>query len=78
MAPHSSRTGISSERQVGDVVRARRKAAGLTQVELAGLAGTGTRYISDLERGKPTIAMDKLLAVLAVLGLRLQIVPVDG
>jgi transcriptional regulator with XRE-family HTH domain len=45
----------------------------LTQTQLAGLAGTGLRFISELERGKPSVAMDKTLAVLAVLGLRVQI-----
>jgi transcriptional regulator with XRE-family HTH domain len=44
----------------------------LTQTELAGLAGTGLRFVSELERGKPNVALDKLTAVLAVLGLRLQ------
>ncbi len=45
----------------------------LTQTELAGLAGTGLRFISELERGKPNVAFDKLMNVLAVLGLRLQV-----
>lgn len=46
----------------------------LTQTELAGLAGTGLRFISELERGKPNVALDKLMDVLAVLGLRLQVI----
>lgn len=79
MTPLHSRTGIpAAELKVGDVVRTRRHAAGLNQAALAGLAGTGTRFISELERGKPNIALDKLLAVLAVLGLRMQIVAADG
>ena len=79
MTPDSSRTGIPpSELKVGDIVRAHRQAAGLNQAALAGLAGTGIRFISELERGKPNVALDKLLAVLAVLGLKLQIVAADG
>jgi len=45
----------------------------LTQTQLAGLAGTGLRFVSELERGKASVALNKTLAVLAVLGLRLQI-----
>jgi HTH-type transcriptional regulator/antitoxin HipB len=79
MTPTSSRTGIpQAEPRIGAIVRAHRQAAGLNQAALAGLAGTGIRFISDLERGKPNVALDKLLAVLAVLGLKLQIVAADG
>ena len=59
---------------LGAAVRQARKTHGISQTELAGLAGTGLRFISELERGKPSVALDKVLAVLAVLGLRLQIV----
>lgn len=49
-------------------VRERRKAAGFTQRELAELAGVGPRAIWDLERGKPTLRMDVVTAVLRVFG----------
>ena len=58
---------------IGAAVRQARRTHGLTQTQLAGLAGTGLRFISELERGKPSVALDKTLAVLAVLGLRFQI-----
>jgi len=35
---------------------------------LAGLAGTGQRYISELERGKETIRVREMLRVLDALG----------
>lgn len=56
---------------LGQAVRHARKASGLTQAGLAGLAGTGPRFIGDLERGKPGVEFGKVLDVLAVLGLRL-------
>lgn len=62
---------------IGAAVRQTRKAHGLTQSQLAGLAGTGLRFVSELERGKPNVALDKVLTVLAVLGLRLQAVGVE-
>ena len=57
-------------------VRAQRKALGLTQREVSELAGCGPVFIYDLEHGeKPTLRLDKLLDVLAVLGLRLTLEP---
>jgi y4mF family transcriptional regulator len=57
-------------------VRRRRRAHGLTQVELGRFAGCGPDFVYDLESGKPTIRIDKLLDVLLVLGLELRLV--DG
>lgn len=44
-----------------------RKAAGLTQVELAERAGVGLRFVRELEQGKPTVRLDKVNQVLASL-----------
>ncbi|MFA7243307.1 MAG: type II toxin-antitoxin system Y4mF family antitoxin [Sulfuricellaceae bacterium] len=65
---------ISSPDELASAVRARRKALGLTQADLAGLAHTGNRFIVDLERGKPTLRIEKVLVVLALLGLELYVV----
>lgn len=54
-------------------VRQRREKLGLRQVELAELANCSTRFVHTLEVGKPTLRLDKVLAVLGVLGLRLEI-----
>lgn len=61
--------------QIGDIVRATRKSAGLRQDELAGAAGVGLRFIVDLEAGKPTAQIGKALQVLAALGCSLEITP---
>ena len=45
----------------------------MTQEQLAGVANTGIRFISDLENGKPTIQVNKLLNVLSALGLGMYI-----
>lgn len=57
-----------SPKTIGAFVRQRRHAAKLTQRELAELAGVGTRLVSDLERGKPTLRMDAVNRVLQVFG----------
>ena len=50
-----------------DIKRLRKQAA-LTQVELAERAGVGLRFVRDLEQGKPTVRLDKVNQVLALLG----------
>lgn len=64
---------IRSARELGELVRAHRKAQGLRQAEAAALCNVGTRFLSDLERGKPTVELAKVLAVLAGLGLDLRV-----
>jgi y4mF family transcriptional regulator len=54
-------------------VRARRRALGLTQEELAELAGCSERFVYSLEQGKESIQLGKVLDVLGVLGLGLRI-----
>jgi len=61
----------SSPELLGSRVRQRRRAANLTQRELAELAGVGVRLVSELERGKPTLQMDAVNRVLSVFGLML-------
>jgi len=65
--------GSDEIESIANAVRSARHRHGLTQAQLAGLSGTGLRFISELERGKPSVAMNKVVAVLAVLGLRLSV-----
>jgi len=62
----------------GGEVRRRRLELGLHQDELAALAGVSTRFVHTLERSKPTVRLDKVLAVLAQLGLDLVLEPGSG
>lgn len=62
---------IPDTENLGKVIRDTRKAQGLTQDELAGMTGTGRRFISDLENGKDTAQLGKVLLVLAALGIAL-------
>lgn len=60
---------IQNAMELGKMVARQRKAQGLTQADLAGLAQTGTRFISDLENGKGTVQFDKVMHILNLLGL---------
>lgn len=64
---------LSTPEDLGGTVRKERKAMGLTQADLALTSGTGMRFISDLENGKPTCQIGKTLTVLKTLGLRLTL-----
>ncbi|MBU2478432.1 MAG: helix-turn-helix transcriptional regulator, partial [Gammaproteobacteria bacterium] len=66
---------ILTPQGLGLAVRAYRRAQGMTQADLAGLCGVGTRFISDLENGKPTIALGKALQVMQCLGMELALKP---
>ncbi len=65
---------ITSAKDIGQIVVGHRKAQSLTQTDLAGLAQTGTRFISDLENGKGTVQFDKVVHILDLLGLDIVIV----
>jgi y4mF family transcriptional regulator len=69
---------IHTPEDLGKVIRARRKQAGVTQAELAGLAAVGTRFVGDVEGGKPTAELGKVLRLLDRLGLRVAIVERGG
>jgi HTH-type transcriptional regulator/antitoxin HipB len=58
--------------QLAQDVRARRVALKLGQQELADLSGTSIRFVRNLEHGKTTVQLDKVLAVLDALGLDLR------
>ena len=50
--------------------RAARERMGMTPTQLAARAKVSRKFVYDLEGGKETLRMDKVLAVLAALGLR--------
>ena len=58
---------------IGQIIRDERKELGLRQDELAAASGVGLRFLVELERGKVTVQMGKVLDVLAALGCELQI-----
>ncbi|MGV8893662.1 MAG: helix-turn-helix domain-containing protein [Burkholderiaceae bacterium] len=64
---------VRSVAEIGDLIAATRRAQGLTQGDVAGLAGLGNRFLVDLEHGKATIQAQKMLEVLALLGLELVV-----
>ena len=64
---------INSSKALGRRIRQLRREQGVTQAQLAGLANTGIRFVSDLENGKETCQLGKMLRVLSTLGVDLDI-----
>lgn len=57
---------------IGAFVRAKRKELRLTQLEVAELAKVSDRFLRELEHGKPSAEIGKVIDVLAVLGFDLE------
>jgi HTH-type transcriptional regulator/antitoxin HipB len=66
------RTPIYNPPELGELIRRRRRQLGLTQTEVAEVADTNLRFLSELERGKPTAQLENVLRVLATLGIQLE------
>ena len=65
--------------EIGYVIKDARSELGMTQARLAEMAGISKRCLWSLELGQnPGVQLDKLLAVLKVLGLDLSIVAGDA
>jgi HTH-type transcriptional regulator / antitoxin HipB len=58
---------------LGAVIRQRRKHLKVTQKDLAMTCGTGLRFIIELEQGKTTCQIGKVLSVVHALGLQLEL-----
>lgn len=64
---------LSTAEKFGELIRSERHRQGLSQQEVADLAGVSVRFLGDLERGKPSCELNKSLGVAETLGLRLVV-----
>jgi y4mF family transcriptional regulator len=62
-------------KQIGELIRQTRKGLGVTQRGLALTSGTGLRFVVDLEKGKSTCELGKVLAILQTLGIEMKLTP---
>lgn len=73
MFPISNAMDVQDPVSLGRLIQNRREAVGLTQAELAGYANVGRRFLLEVEAGKPTAQIGKVMSVLTALGLRVQV-----
>jgi len=73
--PTGNSTGVpvKTAQELGLLIRSARKEQALTQKDIAGLGNTGNRVIVDIENGKPTVQLKKVLDLMDLLGLQLVV-----
>ncbi|WP_382308898.1 helix-turn-helix domain-containing protein [Herbiconiux sp. UC225_62] len=67
---------MKNVRSLGLRALALRVGAGLSQEELAARAYVSRKWLSDFERGKPTVEASKVLDVFQALGYEFEVVPI--
>jgi HTH-type transcriptional regulator / antitoxin HipB len=71
--PIGNMKAVKNSVELGAAIRAERKRIGVTQKQLAMAAGTGLRFLIELERGKSTSRIDGVFKVLQALGAGLAV-----
>jgi transcriptional regulator with XRE-family HTH domain len=64
---------IDSPDQLGRLIRATRRAQKLRLDDTAGAVGVGHVFVRDVEHGKPTVQLGRVLQLLAELGIVLKV-----
>jgi y4mF family transcriptional regulator len=64
-----------ASKDIGELIKTTRNEMGITQKELALTSGTGIRFIIELEQGKDTCQLGKVLNVLQTLGIKINFNP---
>ena len=68
-------TRVANVGELASLIRLERRRQGITQAELAGLSGVGVSFLSQLENGKESAEVGKVLSVLTMLGIDLVAEP---
>jgi len=63
---------LTSPQQLGLLVRATRRTQKLRLDDAAGTAGVGHVFVREVERGKPTVQLGRVMKLLAELGIDLK------
>lgn len=64
---------ILNNKTLSEAIKSNRKRAGLSQLELAELAGVGKTLVFNIENGRINVQLENLLKVLNVLNIKIQI-----
>ncbi|MCY4101659.1 MAG: helix-turn-helix domain-containing protein [bacterium] len=69
---------LQTSRDLGAAIRRARQDRGLSQAELAARAGVGRPWLSEVERGKRTAEVGRVLLVVSALDLAVALVDAPG
>ena len=67
------KTELANTSQLAEIVQRERKRQRVSQIRLSQLADVGVRFVRDLEDGKETVRLDKVLKVLETLGIAVEL-----
>ncbi|MCE5293843.1 MAG: helix-turn-helix domain-containing protein [Chlamydiales bacterium] len=63
---------MNASKNIGNIIRFHRRQAGLSQEELATLAGVGKTVVFDIEKGKVSIRFSTLTRLLEALNVQIK------
>jgi y4mF family transcriptional regulator len=66
-------TSIRTPDELGRLIRQQRKRQRLRQADLAAMIGASHVFLGDVEKGKPTVQLGRVLKLLEELGLTLHV-----
>lgn len=64
---------MSNTGELAAIIKMHRKAANLTQLQLADLAGVGKTVVFDVEKGKETVKLQTLMKIFKALNIKMQL-----
>ncbi len=64
---------IRTAEDLGRLIRDQRKRQGLRQTDLAAIIGASHVFVGDVEKGKPSVQLGRVLRLLNELGLELRL-----
>jgi HTH-type transcriptional regulator / antitoxin HipB len=64
---------MAHPQELADAIKMHRKAARLSRIRLAEMAGVGKTVVYDIEKGKETIQLDTLRKILRVLNIKIEL-----
>jgi y4mF family transcriptional regulator len=68
---------VQLPKYIGSAIEDKRKKKKMTQKDLADITGTSVKFISNVERGKSTARLDKVLDLLRAVGLKVYLTDGD-
>lgn len=64
---------IRDSKELGEEIKKKRKSLGYTQTDISMRTGLSASFISEVERGKETAEIGKVLLLLSILGLNVLV-----
>lgn len=61
------------KQEIASLIKSRRKLLGITQKDLADIAGVSSRYLYNIEKGVGNPSIETLVAIFNTLGIRMSV-----